>query len=103
MCRSKSPCVFQRVSTRSTLASETSWYSWQLLHPASASVGPDNEESALRNSPYFSEDALISTIAMTMFSPAILMLAFSAKDNPHYSNEQWRFQTRGADLEDVTC
>jgi hypothetical protein len=49
------------------------------LHPASASVGPDNEKSALRNSPYFFEDDLISTIAITMFAPTMVMLALLPK------------------------
>jgi hypothetical protein len=53
----------------------------QLLHPGSASVGSDSEESALRNSSYLPEDALISTTAMTMFELAMLILAFSAKAN----------------------
>jgi len=62
---------------RSAHASETFWYSRQLLHPASASVGPDSEKSALRNSPYLSKEALILTIAMAILAPAMLILAFS--------------------------
>jgi hypothetical protein len=42
------------------------------MHPASASVGPDNEESALHNSSRLSEDALIFTIDMIMIPTDVL-------------------------------
>lgn len=94
ICRNKSLSDFQRDSTRSMSGSDTSWSSCQLVHPSWASVGPDSDDSALRNSSLLSEEALMPTSAMIMFLLATLMKAFPPKIKQVLFNEHGQDQTR---------